>query len=152
MNEQTKNFLENEAQRIRKSVRNMGDTLEKREADDSVDDSQIEGMHTLHNQLETQLRFIEFLQDRSETLQDVIDICRVYTELAGDMHTEIARPENTEDWHNTLKDKHFLTALIDRTHLEIGNFTPPETESASEGTPLVDNDSDMPLGNRAMPN
>lgn len=147
MNQQTEQFLENEAQRIRKSVRNMGDTLEKREANEAVDDEQIEGMREMHSQLETQLSFIEFLQDRSETLDDVLRICRIYAGLAGETHAEVERPEETEDWHETLKDKHFLTALIDRVHLELGNFEPPETTSDADVTPI--NNDDTPLSNKA---
>ncbi|MEO1290094.1 MAG: hypothetical protein AAFV93_20260 [Chloroflexota bacterium] len=134
MNKQTQQFLENEAQRLQKSIRMMEDTFEKREAQ-GVDDKQLAGMREIYNNEQVQLEYMQFLQERAETLDDVLNICRIYLNLANDIHADIQRPDNTQAWHETLNDKHYLTALIDRVHLELDNFTPPESDNQASFSP-----------------
>lgn len=146
MEKEAQSFFEDEKNRLQRSIRNIEQTLEMREYE-GVDEEQIAGMRDMCDNEKQQLSFLEFLEERTTSLQEVLDACRIYVNIAQERHQDVNYGDETQQaWFQTLQAKHYLTYLIDKIHLQDGTFTPPETEAAPQMAKRKGNVPNNPMG------
>lgn len=129
--------MEKEKSRLHKAIENAQTLIEESQA--AARETTLSGERDRIELHRRQHQFIVDVMGKAETLQDVLEICRNYLATAEAAH-HAAQPQSLR-WQATLNDMRYVSALMDKIKLEMGDREAPDVHS--DVSP-VDTGEDIP--------